>query len=200
MNKIRTTVITAALAGGSILGLASVTGIADAAVDTDATSETDTATPTAAVAAAQVDQTDTEADAQVDPDRAARRAARQEARQANRQEVADVLGVSVEDLAEQLQAGATLADVAEANGVAVSAVVDVIVQNKTDRIDLAVESERITAEEAAERIAGLDERVQTRVEEGRPERGEGEGRRGPRGQRGVDADATAEAPAPDTEG
>jgi len=183
MTKIRTTILTAAIAGGSIIGLAGVTGVADAAVDADTTT----------TAAAVVGE-----DGEVDPDRAARRAARQDARQVNRQEIADVLGVNVDDLAEQLQDGATLADIADANGVAVSDVVDVIVQNKTDRIDLAVENDRITAEEADEKIAGLEERVQTRVEEGRPERGEGEGRRGGRG--GGNADAAAEAPAADAEG
>lgn len=171
MNKIRTTAITAAIAGGSILGLVGVTGIADAAVSTD----------DASVAAVgddvEVDNTD----------RAERRALRQEARQEKRQEIADLLGVSVEELAEQIGEGATLADVAEANGVEVSAVVDLIVENKTERIDAAVESGRLTAEEAAEKTADLEERVQTRVEEGRADRGDGEGRGGERG--GADADA-----------
>ena len=190
MNKIRTTMVTAAIAGVSIVGLAGVTGIADAA--------TDSAAATPAVAA--IGDADG-VDPATDTDRAERRAVRQEARQTNRQEIADVLGVSVDDLSTELQGGATLADVAEANDVAVSDVVNVIVQQKTERIDLAVENGRITAEEAAEKTAELNERVQTRIDEGRPERGEGEGRRGNRGPRGGgDADVSVEAPAVEAEG
>jgi hypothetical protein len=181
MNTIRTTILTAAIAGGSIVGLAGVTGIADAAIDTDAASP----------AAAAIGDANDEGIA--DTDRAERRAARQAARETNRQEIADVLGVSVEDLSTELQGGATLADVAAANGVAVSDVVDAIVQQKTERVDQAVENGRMTAEEAAEKTADLEERVQTRVEEGRPERGDGEGRRGGRGPRGGGGDAVVEA-------
>jgi hypothetical protein len=193
MNKIRTTMVTAAIAGASIVGLAGVTGIADAATDSAV------ATPAAAAAAAAIGDADG-ADTATDTDRAERRAARQEARQTNRQEIADVLGLSVDDLSTELRGGATLADVAEANGVAVSDVVDVIVQQKTERIELAVENGRITAEEAAEKTVDLNERVQTRVDEGRPERGDGEGRRGNRGPRGGDVDTSVEAPAVEAEG
>ncbi|MGB3733528.1 MAG: hypothetical protein WA964_01130, partial [Ilumatobacter sp.] len=172
MNKIRTTAtkatLAAAIAGGSIVGLAGMTGIADAADDTATETATELATElatdTAAPAAALVGEDgDVPAD---DTDRSERRAARHEAREANRQEIADVLGITVEDLGEQLEADATLADIAEANGVDIADVVDVIVQQKTERIDLAVENGRITTEEAAEKTADLDERVQTRVEEG----------------------------------
>lgn len=180
MNRIRSTVVTAAVGGGSILGLVGVAGIADAAAEQ--------------TAQATVDDTDT--DVATDTDRAERREARREARQANRQELADLLGLSVVDLATELRDGATLADVATANGVEVDAVVDLIVEQQTARLDLAVENGRLTAEEAEAKIVELDERVQTRVEEGRPER---DGRRGMRGHRGrpasVDADDAIESAA-----
>lgn len=172
MNKIRTTALTAAIAGGSIIGIAGVTGMADAATDgADVTS--------AAVTAANAD-----GETLTQEERQALREERRANRQADRQEVADLLGLEGDALAEQLRGGATLAEVAEAQGVPTSDVVDLIVQQANDRIDRAVENGRLTDEQAAEKAAELDERVQTRVEEGRPDRGDGEGRRGHRGPRG----------------
>lgn len=173
MNKIRTTIITAAVAGGSVLGLVGVSGFADAA--------SDTAADPVAAAAALIGEDGEEID---DAARAERRAERQAQREENRREIAELLGVDVETLQEAVSEAGNLADVAEANGVETAAVVDLIVEQKTDRIDAAVENGRITAEEAAEKSAELAERVQTRVEEGRPERGDGEGRRGGFGGRG----------------
>lgn len=170
MNKIRTSILTAAVAGGSILGLVGVTGAVNAADDAVAES------PAAGLVDDGTELTDAE--------RAERREARQEARQADRQALAELLGVDVEGLVTQVRDGSTLADIAETNGVATSDVVDLIVDQKTDRIDQAVENGYITAEQATEKAAELEERVQTRVDEGRPERGEGEGRRGFRGDRG----------------
>ncbi|MFT6393360.1 MAG: hypothetical protein ACJA14_002890 [Ilumatobacter sp.] len=165
MNKrIRTSLLTAAIAGGTILGVTQVGGVANAQVD-DA--------PAPAETTADDDTTD----------KAARRAAHQEARQANRDEIASLLGLDSEALREQLQGGSTLADVAQAQGVETSEIVDLLVGQKTERIAAAVEAGRITEEEAAAKSAEFEERVQTRVEEGRPERGEGErGERGPRGE------------------
>ena len=56
----------------------------------------------------------------------------------------------------------------------VDAVVDLIVEQKNERIDEAVESGRIEATDADEMRAEVEERVTTRVNEGRPERGDGE--------------------------
>ena len=166
MNKIRTSILTAAIAGGSIVGLAGVTGIADAATDTVA-----------------ADAVNADGDTLTQEERQERREERRAARQADRDAVADLLGLEGDALAEQLRGGATLAEVADAQGVATSDVVDLIVQLRTDRINQAVEDGYLTADQAAERLSDLEERVQTRVEEGRPERGDGEGRRGHRGHR-----------------
>jgi len=177
MNKIRTTIITAAIAGGSIIGIAGVTGIADAA-----SSDAGDVAPAALIGE--------DGETVTTEDRAERRALRQEARAEKQQEIADVLGVSVEDLVAQKSDGATLSEIAEANGADVADVVAVIVENKTERIDAAVESGRVTAEESAEKLDGLEERVQTRVEDGRSERGDGEGRRGNRGGDATDTVTT----------
>ncbi len=103
--------------------------------------------------------------------------------------VAEVIGVDAETLRTELAGGATVADVATANGVEVEAVVDVIVTERTERIESAVERGRLTDDEAAERLAGLEEQVTTRVEQGRPDDAQGlrGGQRGPRGPQVADA-------------
>ena len=94
--------------------------------------------------------------------------------------MADLLGIDVDTLGEQLRNGDTLAAIAEQNGVDTQVVVDFIVENTTERIDQAVENGRIDAAVAEERLADLEANVTIRVNEGRPERGDGEGF-GPRG-------------------
>ena len=168
MNKrIRISAVSALLALGSVGGVALVGGAANAQSD-----DTTTTTP-----AETTTETTTES---TQEEREARRDERQAARQAQRQAVADLLGVELDDLTQQLRDGSTLAEVATANGVEPSSVVDLIVESKNARIDQAVENGRLTAEEAAEIKAELPERVETRVNEGRPEGGghRGGGHRG----------------------
>lgn len=174
MNKrIRIGALSALLAVGSVGGVALLAGVANAQTD-DTTTTTEVATTGEATTG---ETTPTE--------HQERREERRAARQADRQAVADLLGVELDDLKEQLQAGATLAEIAEANGVEVSAVVDLIVEQKTARIDQAVENGKLTAERAAELKAELPELVETRVNEGRPDRGEGGHHRG-HGRRGAE--------------
>jgi len=167
-KRIRTGLLTAALAGGTILGATQVGGIVNAQVDDVPTEQ-------------KADDLTREERREA---RQARREARQEVRQANAQEVADVIGVGVDVLHEWIRGGGTLAEVAEQNGVSIDAVVAVLVEHQNERIDEAVASGRIDADEANEKRAEVTERVTTRVIEGRPERGAGEGGFGPRGDRG----------------
>jgi hypothetical protein len=186
MNKrIRIGVLGAILTAGTLVGVTQVGGVANAQVDTVVAAQTDDTPPTDTAPTDDATQAEREAE----------REARQAAREADRQAVADLLGVDIEDLKTQLKSGTTLAGVATANGVEVSAVVELIVQQKTARIDEAVADGRITAEQASERTADLQERVQTRVEEGRPERGEG--RRGGHGRGGPDAAEPGDTPVAD---
>ena len=116
-------------------------------------------------------------------------------------ELATLLGMDAEALSDALRGGSTLADIATEQGVSVDTVIDAIVESRTERINDAVADGRITQEQADERLAELEERVTTRVNEGRPDRGD----RGPRGGRGgqnvealaevlgMDAEALAEA-------
>lgn len=91
--------------------------------------------------------------------------------------IAEVLDITPEELSEQREAGATLAEIA---GDQVDEVVSALVDNAEERIAARVESGRITQEQADERLADLEERITERVETG--ERGE-RGERGPRGER-----------------
>lgn len=183
MNKrIRTSIISAALVGGSILGVAQVGGVANAQTD-------DEPVPT--------EQTeDPPADGETD------RPGRHRGMGGALDAIAEVIGVEADEIRTQVRDGATLGDIAEANGVDSTEVVAVIVESKQDRLAQAVEDGRITQEEADERVVDLEDRVTTRVDEGRPERPEGEagegrqGRRGGNGPGGAGADAPADAPAP----
>jgi prolyl-tRNA editing enzyme YbaK/EbsC (Cys-tRNA(Pro) deacylase) len=74
-------------------------------------------------------------------------------------DLADVIGISTDDLRAALRDGQTLAQVAEANGVDPQRVVDVLVANGTERLDAAVASGRIDQETADERKASLPDRA-----------------------------------------
>ncbi len=51
---------------------------------------------------------------------------------------AEAIGIDVEDLQAELEAGATIAEVAEANGVATQDVIDAMVANAAERLDAKV--------------------------------------------------------------
>ena len=146
-KRIRTGLLAAALAGGTIVGATQIGGIANAQTD-DTTVEDPTR-----------DQT-----------REERRDARHDAREESMQEIAALIGVDVDALHDWLRSGGTLAAVATENGVEPSAVIDLMVTNANERIDQAVEDGRIDADEADERRSEVQERITTMVNEGRPDR------------------------------
>lgn len=86
--------------------------------------------------------------------------------------VTDLLGLTPAELREQLRDGATLAEVAEAQGVGTEALVDEIVGEIEERIALGVENGRLDQVEADEKLAELEERIAEAVENGRPGRAE----------------------------
>jgi DNA-binding ferritin-like protein (Dps family) len=124
----------------------------------------------------------------LDAIRTAVQEARAEARAEKQQAIADVLGISVEDLQAAKEEGQTLAEIA---GDDVDALVDFFVEQKTEKINEKVAAGELTQEEADEKIAGLEERIESRIENGG-----GFGRRGHDGPRNGgpagDADAAAE--------
>lgn len=115
---------------------------------------------------------------------------------ANVSEIAEILGMTTEELRTALSEDQTLADIAAANGVAVDDLVAVIVDGITERLDSAVADGRLTEDEAAEKLAEATERATDAVNgEGRLFDGRGHrGHHGPRGDADAgDADAEAEA-------
>ena len=84
--------------------------------------------------------------------------------------VAGIIGISVDELRDALQAGSTIAEVAEANGVDPQTVIDALVDEASDHLEVAVENGRLTEDEAANRLAEITERITERVNEGRPVR------------------------------
>lgn len=108
--------------------------------------------------------------------------------------VQETLGLSSEEIRAGIQEGKTLSDLAEEQGVSVDDLAAAMVDAAQERIDSAVEEGRIDADEAAEKIAELEERIDGVLNGELPERdGNGRGHRGPRGQRGGDtADTSVE--------
>ncbi|MDH5374110.1 MAG: hypothetical protein OEX97_14290 [Acidimicrobiia bacterium] len=88
--------------------------------------------------------------------------------------VADLLEMEVADLAEALRGGQSIADLAGAD---TQAIIDALVAEATERLNTAVDDERITQDAADEKLANLAQRVTDMVNGERPERFEG--RRGP---------------------
>lgn len=77
--------------------------------------------------------------------------------------ISELLGLDADTLRTELQDGATLAEIAEANGVSSDDLVDALVAEAMGRIDVAVENGRIDQEAADERAADLEERITERV-------------------------------------
>jgi polyhydroxyalkanoate synthesis regulator phasin len=84
----------------------------------------------------------------------------------------DLLGIDGEELRTQLHDGATLAEIAQAQGVDVQAVIDELVTEVNERVNNAVEDGRIDQAEADEKLAEAEARITDMVNNGRPERGE----------------------------
>lgn len=83
---------------------------------------------------------------------------------------ADVIGTDPAELAAAMREGATLASLAEANGVSPQAVIDALLEPAFARVDEAVANGRIDEEKAAELKANATEKVTNLVYNGPPER------------------------------
>jgi polyhydroxyalkanoate synthesis regulator phasin len=84
---------------------------------------------------------------------------------------ARALGLTEDELRTALEADdATLADVAEDEGVEVETLVDALVTAAEERIAAAVDDGRLTQDEADERLADLATRITERIDEPLPER------------------------------
>jgi polyhydroxyalkanoate synthesis regulator phasin len=81
----------------------------------------------------------------------------------------DLLGLDAQELRTQLRDGATLAEIASAQGVEVQAVIDELVAEVTERVDNAVANGRIDQAEADEKLAEAEAEITERVNNGRPD-------------------------------
>ena len=99
---------------------------------------------------------------------------------------AKALNLSVDDLRSKLEGDKTIAQVAQEQGVDVQTVIDAMVADATAHTDHAVQDGKLTADQANERKANLQERITKLVNEGKPKGG------GPRGH-GPKLDAAAKA-------
>lgn len=83
--------------------------------------------------------------------------------------VADLLGLDAQELRQQVRDGATLAEIATAQGVEPQAVIDELVAELTERLDNAVENGRIDQAEADEKLADAEAKITEMVNNGRPD-------------------------------
>ncbi len=113
--------------------------------------------------------------------------------------VTDLLGLSGDEIRDRLEAGESLAEIAGAEGVGSDALVDALVAAADERLDAAVEADRLTADEAEDKLAEITERITTFVNTpgdelptgGRGGPGHGHRHGGP--GRGMQLDAVAES-------
>lgn len=78
--------------------------------------------------------------------------------------VADVLGVTADEVREALQSGKSIAEFAEDKGVAVDAVVDALVAEAKSHLAEEVGEGDITQQEADERLAEIEARIEQMVQ------------------------------------
>lgn len=81
---------------------------------------------------------------------------------------AEVIGISTDELIEALKSGSSVAEVAEANGVSTQALIDGLVAKAEEALAEAVESGRLTQEQADRISAGLVGRITSHVQGNRP--------------------------------
>jgi hypothetical protein len=81
---------------------------------------------------------------------------------------AEELGLTREELHEQLRSGATLAEIAEEQGVDIDDLVTALVAAAEEDLAAAVEAGRLDQERADEIAGDLEDRIRTFVEEGLP--------------------------------
>lgn len=105
--------------------------------------------------------------------------------------LATVLGLSTAELQTQLQSGKTLAEIATAQSVDVSKVIDSIVADAMSKLDAEVKAGDLTQTEADSRLAEITTRVTDMVNNGRPEGRMRPGNRGNFGTHSCDQESNA---------
>ena len=77
--------------------------------------------------------------------------------------VAEAIGIDNDELRAAVEAGQTVAEVSEANGVDVDTLVDTLTADIEEHLDAEVEAGEITADEAAEKLAEKTERLEDKI-------------------------------------
>lgn len=77
--------------------------------------------------------------------------------------IAEALGITTDELDAAREAGTSIAEIADAQGVALDDVVAAIVDAKVERLDAKVAAGDLTEAEAAERLAAAEERALEQV-------------------------------------
>jgi len=111
--------------------------------------------------------------------------------------IAEFLGMEPEEFREALQEYDTLADVAAANGSSGAELIDYMVERAEERLAQAVEADKLTQEEADEKLAEIEDKVTEKVNSEIPEPGE-RGRRGGPGGPGGEGTGFGGTPPVDT--
>lgn len=133
-------------------------------VEPDTSTEVDTADTTAGEDTTVQIQTDVEPGQGADDDATrSQRDGRGHRVGCNLDAAADAIGITTDELRAELDTGASIADVAAANGVSADAVVDAMVEAKQERIAEKVAEGRITQERADEKLEDLEQRYTDRV-------------------------------------
>ena len=81
----------------------------------------------------------------------------------NQEAVAEAIGISVDELSAAREDGASLAEIAEANGVDPQVVADALIAGLDEKLDAKVADGSITEDEAAERLTKKSERIEDRI-------------------------------------
>lgn len=98
--------------------------------------------------------------------------------------IAEVIGITADELREQLVAGATIAEIAEANGTSIDDVADAIVAQMETHLADHVADGDLTQEQADARLADSDDRIDDLLNGTLPLGGGRGGARGPGGHGG----------------
>ena len=76
--------------------------------------------------------------------------------------LADLLGIDRETLRDELQAGNSVADIAEANGIEIQTVIDALIADAESHVDLAI-AHGLDEDRAADRLERITERIEAGV-------------------------------------
>lgn len=102
-------------------------------------------------------------------------------RGAKLENVAELLGLSTDEIREAVEGGQTLAELAEAQGVSEDQLVAALMEGVQEKMDQAVENDRLDADDADAKLAEIEERMVARINGEMPEGEDGERDRSRRG-------------------